>query len=534
MSRIQSVLLDAVGSTLDITKMPRGVAVVRQWSAQPEIAEGQQHITSNHCGHLNLPPPLDLPSRNGANSRLNLPTSTLRAYVADIRSEILRYRRDVAVLEAKERELESQLALVIYPVLTLPTEIISLIFVHCLPDHGRVRPSPRKPPLLLAQICSLWRGIALSTGLLWASVDIHFESPISLTIRSEHSQLAPGLLSLIPSFGHQIQRLELRLSPEDYERLRGLCAEFPSLRDLALWGYQFPIPDDHPVTIFGRAPLLHRMRILSDVHSAASFGAYAFLTTLELTTTSIPIVLELLVKYPRLLHFKAVLWDPFHGALPHVPPLAVGLQSLVLAGGHPDEPIPPLLDFLMLPYLRRLDLRPHPEFEMVQALLERSRCALDHLGLWIRSEDQATGGLEHILQTLSALSLLDLHAGPHIDAVLHTLSRLRDPVVAMHVLVPKLKCLTLTTWNGDFDYELLLRLLRLRRDSSSRPVALKSFHLQLSSDLHLADIVRSTFEELMSHGRISWLVRPTVVGPLIASILVRPFAAALSHRANVL
>ncbi|KAJ7643440.1 hypothetical protein DFH06DRAFT_599057 [Mycena polygramma] len=381
-------------------------------------------IICTHCGHLNLTPALGLPSHNGATSRLDLPASTLRAYVADIRSEILRCKRDLAILEEKERHLKSALALVVYPVLTLPTEIISMIFVHCLPAHGRVRPSPQKAPLLLAQICSLWRGIALSTGLLWASVDIHFvwgESrgyrsgygdilqpgalplmkawlsrtrnlPISLTIRSQHSQLAPGLLSLIPSFGHQIQRLELRLSPEDYERLRGLCAEFPSLRDLALWAYQFPIPDDYPVTIFGRAPLLHRMRILSDVHSAASFGGYAFLTTLELTTTSITIVLELLVKYPRLLHFKAFLRDPFHGALPRAPPLAVGLQSLVLAGGHPDEPIPPLLDFLTLPQLRRLDLRHDPTFDMVQSLLERSGCVLDHLGLWIRSEDQTTGG----------------------------------------------------------------------------------------------------------------------------------------------
>ncbi|KAF8152014.1 hypothetical protein K438DRAFT_1433339, partial [Mycena galopus ATCC 62051] len=55
----------------------------------------------------------------------------------------------------------------VYPVLTLPNEVISMIFVHCLPAHGRVRPSPRRAPLLLAQICTLWREIALSTGQLW-------------------------------------------------------------------------------------------------------------------------------------------------------------------------------------------------------------------------------------------------------------------------------------------------------------------------------------------------------------------------------
>ncbi|KAJ6537117.1 hypothetical protein B0H19DRAFT_900608, partial [Mycena capillaripes] len=64
-------------------------------------------------------------------------------------------------------ELEAQLALVVFPILSLPDEITSTIFIHCLPAHGRVRPSPRRAPLLLAQICKLWREIALSTGQLW-------------------------------------------------------------------------------------------------------------------------------------------------------------------------------------------------------------------------------------------------------------------------------------------------------------------------------------------------------------------------------
>ncbi|KAJ7664556.1 hypothetical protein DFH06DRAFT_962277, partial [Mycena polygramma] len=87
--------------------------------------------------------------------------------VSDIWSEILRYKRGLVALEAKERQLESELARVVYPVLTLPNEIVSLIFVYCLPAHGRVRPSTRKAPLLLARVCGFWRDIALSTGPLW-------------------------------------------------------------------------------------------------------------------------------------------------------------------------------------------------------------------------------------------------------------------------------------------------------------------------------------------------------------------------------
>ncbi|KAJ7154162.1 hypothetical protein C8R46DRAFT_1297869, partial [Mycena filopes] len=59
-----------------------------------------------------------------------------------------------------------------YPVLTLPNEIVSHIFIQCLPAHGRVRPSRFRAPLLLAQICHHWREIAISTCRLWAAVDI--------------------------------------------------------------------------------------------------------------------------------------------------------------------------------------------------------------------------------------------------------------------------------------------------------------------------------------------------------------------------
>ncbi|KAJ7116946.1 hypothetical protein C8R44DRAFT_530335, partial [Mycena epipterygia] len=54
-----------------------------------------------------------------------------------------------------------------YPILTIPFEITALIFIYCLPTHGRVTPSPHAAPLLLTQICTRWREIALEVGQLW-------------------------------------------------------------------------------------------------------------------------------------------------------------------------------------------------------------------------------------------------------------------------------------------------------------------------------------------------------------------------------
>ncbi|KAJ7193872.1 hypothetical protein GGX14DRAFT_321653, partial [Mycena pura] len=83
----------------------------------------------------------------------------LRASLEEVQTAIRRLHR-------KQQELERRLGLIVYPVLTLPTEIVSRIFIDCLPDHGRVCPSQRTP-LLLAQICRCWRDIALETCELW-------------------------------------------------------------------------------------------------------------------------------------------------------------------------------------------------------------------------------------------------------------------------------------------------------------------------------------------------------------------------------
>ncbi|KAJ7493412.1 hypothetical protein B0H11DRAFT_2006298 [Mycena galericulata] len=57
--------------------------------------------------------------------------------------------------------------------LTLPPELTSEIFLHCLPDDTKfILPEPASAPLLLCRICRQWRRIALATPGLWASLYI--------------------------------------------------------------------------------------------------------------------------------------------------------------------------------------------------------------------------------------------------------------------------------------------------------------------------------------------------------------------------
>lgn len=51
----------------------------------------------------------------------------------------------------------------------LPVELLSKIFVHCLPRDSYLIPAAKDAPLLICSVCRLWRRIAFSTPRLWTS-----------------------------------------------------------------------------------------------------------------------------------------------------------------------------------------------------------------------------------------------------------------------------------------------------------------------------------------------------------------------------
>ncbi|KAJ7279468.1 hypothetical protein C8J57DRAFT_953753, partial [Mycena rebaudengoi] len=70
-------------------------------------------------------------------------------------------------LSAERDAILAELDSIVYPVLTLPPEITSDIFVWCLPVHtGPI--SRHSAPLLLAKICRRWRSIAIDIPRLWS------------------------------------------------------------------------------------------------------------------------------------------------------------------------------------------------------------------------------------------------------------------------------------------------------------------------------------------------------------------------------
>ena len=58
------------------------------------------------------------------------------------------------------------------PISHLPPEILSRIFIFCLPDNEFPSMSSKVPPILLCQVCAAWREISLGTPQLWSSFRI--------------------------------------------------------------------------------------------------------------------------------------------------------------------------------------------------------------------------------------------------------------------------------------------------------------------------------------------------------------------------
>ncbi|KAJ6472388.1 hypothetical protein DFH09DRAFT_1219595 [Mycena vulgaris] len=64
--------------------------------------------------------------------------------------------------------IRDSLTVAAHPILALPPEILSEIFIECLPIYSAT-PDPLRAPMLLGSICGGWRKVALSTPWLWNS-----------------------------------------------------------------------------------------------------------------------------------------------------------------------------------------------------------------------------------------------------------------------------------------------------------------------------------------------------------------------------
>ncbi|KAJ7353266.1 hypothetical protein DFH08DRAFT_856378 [Mycena albidolilacea] len=186
-----------------------------------------------------------------------------RSRIADIDAQISELERTINSLKEEKDSLRDRLDTYTYPVLTLPNEIVSEIFVQFLPDFPRYPPPVGLlSPYLLCQICRKWRDIAFSTPALWSVISLSFRKAgrvpqklrylqtsikrsgscrLSLKLETSYSLDQEYLAELNHVFINHFHRMEyLDLSWPGFEFPTDAGLSLPFLRGLKL-GY--PIED---------------------------------------------------------------------------------------------------------------------------------------------------------------------------------------------------------------------------------------------------------------------------------------------------
>ncbi|KIM75573.1 hypothetical protein PILCRDRAFT_78729 [Piloderma croceum F 1598] len=129
--------------------------------------------------------------------------SSVRLHITQLVDEMIRLKDIFDKLVRKRGALESYIKIhlsLFAPIRSLPAEILSEIFLH-LEEMTTPSTTPsetiewtcgsprlNKTPLLLGNVCSRWRTVALSTPSLWAS--------FALTIESDHLERSTALAEM--------------------------------------------------------------------------------------------------------------------------------------------------------------------------------------------------------------------------------------------------------------------------------------------------------------------------------------------------
>lgn len=283
----------------------------------------------------------------------------------------------------------------------LPAEVLSQIFVYCLPEFDYLDVSSERAPMLLTRICRRWRETALDTSSVWCRlfVDVRSRQPLgydSWLKRSRGRSLSLSLRyyegdetiirNLLQPYLTQISSIVF----PNTKAYRFLSLDLPTLQELTIENTSRDSPSD--AESISQLPLSLRSLVLQGRHgfnfqqSCSSSPIWAHLTHLEICASSSYTFLRLLelclnlssatVNLPSM-HDNIIL--PFLEPFTHTK-----LRSLIIGCSEWVTPntLPDLFNALSLPNLHVFDAYhvearwPHEEFK---AFLARSNRPLERL-----------------------------------------------------------------------------------------------------------------------------------------------------------
>jgi hypothetical protein len=286
------------------------------------------------------------------------------------------------------------------PVSRLPPELLSLIFLECLPASPKPW-DPNSAPLLLMQICGHWRKIALSTALLWRHIHVELNTsspesqiawvenwlvrssgcPLSVLLHSYGANVGHPVFNAIVLHAPQWEDLDIQLPYPLILTLLSAQNNLPMLRRLRIEITYSP-SRQFPIDTFLVAPMLRNVCLRVPLELVKLPWAQLTHCTLSLQGNE---CVEFIRRTPQLVNctlddcvdFPEICQDPDQRAVSH-------LTSLHLTeGGRTMMPF--IFNHITLPKLRELSVDlvdstdwPHPIF---MEFLARSSCHLQRLAL---------------------------------------------------------------------------------------------------------------------------------------------------------
>ncbi|KAJ7709441.1 hypothetical protein B0H17DRAFT_1248924 [Mycena rosella] len=217
----------------------------------------------------------------------------LRNIIAETTAQLAQYQSLMDKLLAKRESAQLQLDFIVYPVLSLPPEITSEIFLSCLPtsytDPNKKSVNPKEAPMLLSHVCRTWRQVALSTPALWCELDFDLrhanDSHVLKTWLSRARELllslnltlwslrventTSSILEMLAGSSHRMRSLRLRLR---LEQLRDIeepndpwsfsLLQMVAINVINIRLYRHSVPaTNHPIQMFKNSPLLREVSL---------------------------------------------------------------------------------------------------------------------------------------------------------------------------------------------------------------------------------------------------------------------------------
>ncbi|KAJ7068840.1 hypothetical protein C8F01DRAFT_1119483 [Mycena amicta] len=213
--------------------------------------------------------------------------ASLRTQIEHLTLAIAEHKRVLDEMQTNLDSLQKQLHAIPYPILTLPPEIVSQIFIHSIPRAGS-SPGRLHAPTLPTQVCRVWRAIAISTPALWTSFNIYLpergwphlsqltemwlsrsgDLPLFVMLTGDHgctkSSMTHGLVTTLKRYTRRIKRLSLNMAATDLAFLDTYAFKWDRLETLSYSLMYDGMPTNSPLfTLFNNAPSLRRVALRS-------------------------------------------------------------------------------------------------------------------------------------------------------------------------------------------------------------------------------------------------------------------------------